>query len=702
MRVLRALLFRLFGMFAKERRDRELADEIESHLQFHIEDNIRSGMSPDQARREALLKFGGVESAKEDYRDQRGLPVIETLIQDLRFGIRMLRRNPGFAFTAVLILGLGIGANSAIFSVVNAVLLKPLPYENGDRLIVIRQQATRAGVNAISFSVPEIEDYRAQNHSLSGLVEYHNMAFILLGRKEPERVVTGVVSWNFFDELGVKPLLGRNFRPDDEKPGAPAVLLLSYEYWIRSFGGDPTVVNRTFTMNDRIHTVIGVLPPVPQYPNENDVYMPTTACPFRSDPQTIANRRNRMMQVFGAVKPGIDFRQAQADLSNIAANLERTYPTEYPSNYGYAVQSTPLREELTHNARPTMLVLLGAAAFVLLIACANVANLNLARMTRRERELSVRTALGASRGRIFRQLLTESLVVALAGGALGLILAHSGLDLLIAFVSHFTPRAREIRIDHTVLLFTLIIAVLTSIVSGTISALDAESSRDLHDKSQHVSATLGRRRLRNALIVSQVAVSFLLLIGAGLMLRSFLNLQHVDPGFQPENVLTMRIDLDFSKYNNEEKQRQFYESLLQRIEAQPGVRSAAAAMIFPLGESMPMQNDFMIEGQTPGQASVPVGDFRVVSAGYFKTLQVPVIEGREFAIADRPGAPPVVVINRSSAHRFWGNQDPLGKRISTDNGKTWIQVVGVVGDVKQNGLDQDASDEIYFPFAQAP
>src|SRR5581483_3604614 len=343
MKTLRGLLLRAAALFGKERRDREFADEIESHLQFHTADNIRAGMSPEQARREALLKFGGVESTKESYREQRGLPIFDTLTQDLRFGIRMLRRNPGFTITAVLILGLGIGANSAIFSVVNAVLLKPLPYENGDRLMVVRQQATRAGVNDVPFSVPEINDYRSQNHSLSGLVEYHNMAFILLGRQEPERVVTGVVSWNFFDVFGVKPLLGRNFRADDEKPGAPAVLLLSYEYWIRSFGGDPTVVNRTFTMNDRIHTVIGVLPPVPQYPNENDVYMPTTACPFRSDPQTIANRRNRMMQVFGAVKPGIDFRQAQADLSNIAANLERTYPTDYPAQFGYGVQSTPLR-----------------------------------------------------------------------------------------------------------------------------------------------------------------------------------------------------------------------------------------------------------------------------------------------------------------------------------------------------------------------
>ena len=702
MKTVRAFLHRIAGLFGKERRDREFAEEIETHLQFHIEDNLRSGMSPEQARREAILKFGGVESAKESYRDRRGLPLVETFWHDLRFGGRMLRRNPGFMITAVLILGLGIGANSAIFSVVNAVLLKPLPYENGDRLIAIHQGATKANLSDVPFSVPEVNDYRSQNHTLDGVVEYHNMAFILLGRQEPERVLTGVVSWNFFNVFGVKPIMGRSFSADDEKPGAPAVLLLSYEYWLRSFGGDPTVVNRTFTMNDKIHTVIGVLPPLPQYPNQDDVYMPTTACPFRSSPQLIANRHNRMLQVFGAVKPGVDLRQAQADLSSIASNLEKAYPNDYPSTFGYVVQATSLREELSHNAKPTMLVLLGAAGFVLLIACANVANLNLARMTRRERELSVRVALGAGRARIFRQLLTESLIIALAGSAVGLLLARSGLDLLIAFVSHFTSRAHEIRIDQSVLLFTLVIAVLTSIVSGTISALDATSSRDLKEGGQRATDSLGRHRLRSALIISQVAVSFLLLIGAGLMLRSFLKLQHVDAGFRPENVLTMKINLNFSKYNTEDKQRQFYESLLDKIQAQPGVRSAAGSMIVPLGDSMPMQNDFMLEGQTPGQTTVPVGDFRVVSAGYFKTLEIPVVEGREFTRLDRPNSPLVAVVNVSSARRFWANQDPVGKRISTDNGKTWFQIVGVVGDVKQNGLDQDATDEIYFSAAQAP
>src|SRR5437879_3660950 len=289
--------------------------------------------------------------------------------QDAGFALRMMRKSPGFTIAAILTLGLGIGANSAIFSVVNAVLLKPLPYEHGERLVVLRQ---RLGMMDQRFSAADTNDYRAQTRSLDGLVEYHNMNFILLGRSEPERVETGVVSWNYFDVFGVKPLLGRTFRPEDEQPGAPALLMLSYEYWIKSFGGDPTVVNKTFSMNDRVHTVIGVLPPVPQYPDENDVYMPNTECPFRSRPSTVANRQARMVQVFGRMKPGMSVSQAQADLSGVATNLQRAYPKDYPEGNDYSVKPSLLEEELTQNARPTMLVLLAAAGFVLLIACANV------------------------------------------------------------------------------------------------------------------------------------------------------------------------------------------------------------------------------------------------------------------------------------------------------------------------------------------
>jgi putative ABC transport system permease protein len=625
--------------------------------------------------------------------------------QDAGFALRMMRKSPGFTLAAIVTLGLGIGANSAIFSVVHAVLLKPLPYEHGDRLLTLEQQAPRAGFLNQPFSVAEINDYRSQSHALDGLVEYHNMNFILLGRSEPERVETGVVSWNYFDVFGVKPLFGRAFRPEDEQPGAPAVLMLSYEYWIRSFGGDPTVVNKTFSMNDKPHTVVGILPPVPQYPDENDVYMPATACPFRSRPAFIADRQSRMMKAFGRMRPGVSVKQARADLNGVAANLRKAYPKDYPPEIDYSIATSSLEEELTHSARPTMLVLLGAAGFVLLIACANVANLNLSRMVRRERELAVRAALGAGRVRMFRQLLTESSLLALIGGGLGLLFSWGTLDLLISFAARFTPRAREIHLDATVLLFTLGVAVLTSVLSGTAPALAARETVVGGLKEGGLQSTIGRskHRVRSLLIVVQVAVSFLLLIGAGLMLRSFANLQHVDPGFQPENVLTMQIGLDFTKYNTNDKQRAFFETFLDKIRSQSGVKSAAAAMMIPLNGNMRMTGDFQIEGQTPvpGQAN-PVSDFRVVSEDYFDTLHIPVVEGRVFTRADRPGTPDAAIVNRSAARHFWGTQDPIGKRFSVDSGKSWIQIVGVVGDVRQYGLDKSPVDEIYVALAQSP
>ena len=622
--------------------------------------------------------------------------------QDAGFALRMMRKSPGFTLAAILTLGLGIGANSAIFSVVNAVLLKPLPYEHGDRLVVLQH---RMGMLNQGFSALDTSDYRTQSRALDGLVEYHNMNFILLGRSEPERVETGVVSWNYFEVFGIKPLFGRAFRPEDEQPGAPAVLMLSYEYWIKSFGGDPTVVNKTFTMNDKVHTVIGVLPPVPQYPNENDVYMPTTACPFRSSPSTVANRQARMVQVFGRMKPDMSVSQAQADLSGVAANLQKAYPKDYPEGNNYSVKTTALEEALTHNARPTMLVLLAAAGFVLLIACANVANLNLSRMVRRERELAVRAALGAGRMRMFRQLLTESFLLAVIGGGLGLLFSWGALDLLVSFASRFTPRAREIHMDAWVLGFTFLVAVLTSVLSGTVPALASREAVVGSLKEGGAQSTIGRgkHRMRSLLIVGQVAVSFLLLIGAGLMLRSFVKLQHVDPGFQPENVLTMDISLDFVKYNTNDKQRAFFETLLDKVQTQAGVKSAAASMMIPFTSGMTMTGDFQIEGQAPGSGqAMPKADFRIVSPSYFEALHIPILNGRGFMQTDRPGNPDVAVLNRSAALHLWGGKDPVGTRFSADGGKAWIQVVGVVGDIKQYGLDKDVVDEIYVPLAQNP
>jgi len=434
---------RLRSLFRRARMERDLDRELAFHVDMLIAQYVQAGMAPDEARRIALNTFGGIERVKDDVRETWLSRVFETLAQDIRYGLRNLRRNPGFALVVIATTALGIGANTAIFSVVNGVLLRPLPYANSDRIVVLHQQQPLARVDDMGFSVHEIEDYREQSRSLDGVVEFHNMWFILLGRAEPERVATGVVSWNYFDLFGVQPAFGRTFQAADEKPGAPAVLVLSNKYWQRSFGGDPSVVGRIFQMNDRPHQVIGILPPVPQYPVDVDVYMPTTACPFRSRPAFIDNRSARMMQAFGRLKPGVTVEKARADLDVVSSGLQASYPDVYRPTDGYRMAAIPVGEEVTREFKPTLLVLLGTAGFVLLIVCASVANLTLARMVRREREIAIRSVLGASRLRLLRQLLTESTLLALIGGALGMALAAWGVDLLVAYAERFTVRTTD-------------------------------------------------------------------------------------------------------------------------------------------------------------------------------------------------------------------------------------------------------------------
>jgi predicted permease len=626
---------------------------------------------------------------------------MDTLRQDLGLAIRGLVRHPGFAVTVVLTMALGIGANAAIFSVVHGVALSRLPYEHGDRMVVVRQQRPLAGIQNQGFSPKEVLDYREQSTTLDQVLEYHSMWFILLGRGEPERVQTGVVSANFFDAMGIRPVAGRTFREADDKPGADAVLMLSHRYWRSRFGGDSAVVGQVFEMNDRPHTVVGVLPPIPQYPQENDVYMPVSACPFRSAQATIDNRAARMVQVFGRLKPGADHAQNTSDLAVVAARLQQAYPESYPASSGYTAAGFSLRDELTRRFRPTMQVLVGVAAFVLLIVCASVANLLVARLVRREREMAIRAALGAGRWRLFRQLLTESTFLALLGGAVGVALAAVSLDVLAAFAERFTTRADEIALSVPVLVFTFGVAVITGIVIGAIPALPgrADLAGAMQDGGRTVSA--GRLSIRNALIVGQVAISFMLLISAGLMLRSVRQLQAVDPGIKTDSVLTMRVALNFTKYSEPARIAQFHNALMERLRDVPGVRSVGAATTFPLNQGGGFVSGVRIEGEPVTDAArLPRVEVSAASPGYFQTVGIPLRQGRLFTEQDHLTTAPVGIVSASMARSLFGDRDPVGARITTNNGNTWTTIVGVVGDVRRS-LEAAPGDALYVPLGQS-
>jgi predicted permease len=514
-----------------------------------------------------------------------------------------------------------------------------------------------------------------------------------------------VVSAGFFDLFGVRPILGRTFQPADDQPGAPAVLLLSYEFWKQNENGNLGVAGKTYEMNDRVHTVIGVLPPLPQYPSENDVYMATSACRFRSSPQTIANRDARLMSVFGRLKPGATMEHCRMDMSAIARRLEQEHPGSYPKTAGYTATSTPLHEDLKRNARPMLMVMLGAAAFVLLIACANVANLTLARIARRQREMVVRTALGAGSSRLLRQLSTEGLILALAGAAVGVGLAWESRNLLVQFAGRLTPRAREISIDGSVLLFAILCAVGTTLFCSLAATFYSSESITpaLKDSGAQVTAGGRSQLIRGGLIAAQVAFSYVLLVGAGLMSRTLMNLERVDAGFVSQHVLAVDFDLNWSKYTTNQQWRDISRRLLDRMQAQPGVLSAAVSSNFPLNPEGARGFDtlFQVEGHLQ-EPVLPRAGIRVATPDYFRTLGIPLLSGRVFADTDGESSQPVAVIGRSLARHYWRSEDPVGARISFDRGKNWMTIVGVVGDVKEFGLAQEPPDQLYRPMKQNP
>lgn len=690
--------------FHRQRWDADRAREFEAHIQSEIDDNLARGMNREEARRQAYLKFGNPTRVREQIWQMNSVPPLENLLRDLRYAARTLRRNPGYALVAILTFGLGIGANTAIFTVINGVLLKPLPYAQQDRILHLDQTAALVGPDPIGLSVQEYQDFRDQGHAFSDVAEYHSMNFTLLGTKNPERVTTGVVSSNFFDVLGVKPVLGRLFTPADESKNAAPVLLLTYAYWMKDFGGDRTIIGRAFELNDRVHTVIGVLPLLPEYPDANDVYMPTTSCPYRSDPKTIANRESRMISAYARLKPGATVSQARAELATIFSRRAAAYGKFYPASAGFAPLIAPVDTELTHAARPTFLTLLGAAGLVLLLACANLANLALSRQMRRSREMAIRMATGASPGNIFRQLLTESMLVALAGGILGVTLAAFGSKLLIAYAARMTPLSADIHVDTRVLLFGLGISLLTGILFGALPGYIASRVRitSLTDAGERTAGSESGTRLRNLLVGAQVTLSFVLLICAGLMLRSLYNLLSVDPGFKTADVLSMSVSLNWTKYKEQPVKNAFFHQALDRVQQLPGVEGASFSWMVPLNSDMGrMSGGLVFEGQPiHGDQPAPQVDYEVATPEYFRVLGVPVLSGRVFTNNDNPQAPKVAIVNERLAKHYWPSQNPIGHRVSTDRGKTWITVVGMVSNVRQYDLDKESDDAIYLPVFQ--
>jgi putative ABC transport system permease protein len=631
--------------------------------------------------------------------------MIRPFLSDLHQAAKRLRHAPLFSCLAIATIALGVAANTAIFSMVEGVLLRRLPYANGDRLIHIREASSLRP--DVRFSVPEIKDLRAESKIFDAVVEYHTMAFQLYGLGDPQRLQTGVVSDNFFQVLGVRPTIGRLFQPGEEEVGAPPVVLLSYNYWKNVLGGDTKVIGAKFTMNDRVHTIVGVLPPLPVYPDNNDIWVPAGACPFRSAPTAIANRKVRLPTVFARLRPGVTLAQAAPDLRGIERRLHESYSEAYPNDNALHWETESVRDELTKGSKPLLLILFATAVFLMIVAAANFAGLTIARQLRRGREIAVREAIGATRPRLFSQLAAESLTLCLVGGGLGTLLAFSGLGLLRSFATRLTPRAGEIGIDTVVLLFDLATVVLVGLLAAAAPFIRSAVSSNLIDRLRegNSGAMAGRveHRVRGAFVLAQVAIAFVLLVGAALVGRSLMHLQAVNAGFDGHDVLTARMTLNFSKYNTRALRLAFYEQLMSRLSSTPGLQNAAIASTLPLNNAVSRTQAFRIDGigTVSGEQS-PRGDFTAVSPHYFETLGIPVLRGRMFTESDRDTLSVPVVISQKLATTYWGGRDPVGTRISTDSGKTWNPVVAVAGDVKQNGLDHDAGEQVYFPAGIIP
>jgi putative ABC transport system permease protein len=629
---------------------------------------------------------------------------MSTLWQDLRYGFRTLLRKPGFTAVAVIALALGIGANTAIFSVVNSILLRPLGYKDPERLVTINHDYPKINLKA-SVSAPGYAHYRDHAKSFESVAAMTGGNFNLTGGGDPERLNGSRITHNFFGTLGAKAAQGRVFLPEEDQPGKNKVVVLSHSFWQQRFGGDPGVVNKNITLNDEGYTVVGVMPPSFQFGREIgqliDLWTPIA---FTPEQLSTNNLTNEYLFVVARLKPEVTIGQAQAELDTLAANLRQQYmPGADRSHWGLTTQF--FRELVVGDIRLALWILMGIVGLVLLIACANVANLLLARASDRQKEMAIRTALGAGRWRVIRQLLTESALLAVIGGAIGLLLAWWGISALVKVNEAQIPRANEIGLDWRVLLFTLGVALLTGILFGLVPALQV-SKTDLHEtlkEGGRTGASGARGWVRGTLVVLEMSLALVVLVCAGLLIRSFWQLQKVNPGFAPQGVLTMSVALPATKYKEPVQRANFFQEALARIRALPGVASAGGCSILPLSGNN-SSGSFRIEGREvpPGQ-SLPHGDRWAATTDYFPTMKIPIIRGRFFDDRDTMESQPVAIIDETMQRKYWPNEDPLGKRISFQGGQQqpiWREIVGIVGHVKHRGLEGESRVQYYIPHPQ--
>jgi putative ABC transport system permease protein len=692
-------------------REAEVVEELAQHLEQQCDEAMSRGATEEEAVRAALSDFADSEiltrELKRLERTNRYEPLVigseranwlGDLAQDVRYGLRMIAKTPAISAIAIIALALGIGANTAIFSVVNAVLLRPLPFKQPEQLVMVWENATHLGFPKDTPSPANFLDWRAQNHVFSAMAALAPRSFNLTGVGEPERLDGRRVSANLFDLLGARPLVGRTFLSEEDKPGTK-VVLLSEGLWQRRFGADPGIVGRGVRLNGESFTVIGVLPRTVQLPSQDNTHDQLWV-PIAFPNEEAADRGSHYLDVIARIKPDIILKQAQADMETVMAALAREYP-EQNARKGAVV--TPLHEQVVGEIRPALLVLLGAVAFVLLIACANVANLLLARAAARQKEIALRLALGASRSRMIRQFLTESVLLAVLGGGVGLMFSLGGLSILKRFIPPEIPLAGGIAMDTKVLLFTLMVSLLTGLIFGLAPAFHAVHSNlneTLKESGRDSAAGARGNRLRNILVVAEVAVSFILLIGAGLLINSFMHLRNLNPGFRIDHVLTMKVQLPHTKYSDSARRAAFFEELTRKVQNLPGVERVAVGNNLPFtynGDSILIS----VEGvPDPPPDQWPDVVLRVIGPNYFNTMGISLVSGRDFTEHDNTRGRPVVIVTEKMAKHYWPGQNALGKRLKTGTTAPWQEVVGVVKDVRQNDFIAEPKMQMYMPHAQ--